>query len=213
MPVDKTDFSTIIHLYIEALNLDKDLLNRLDKNLSGGDHGDKIYSAFSKIFEIYPDFEKENLSQQFFILSRIANDEMNGSMSSIYGYTFYNISLDLEDVDNIDRKIFSDILDRSCSYIAKIGSCDIGDKTILDAVYASSQSIKKSMDFPVTRLLNQLVADTKTACDRTASMLAKKCNSKYNQTFSIGTIDPGAYSFYLLMETIYKYHVKRDRRR
>lgn len=208
MPIDKTDFSMIIKIYIDALNFDRQLLNRLDKNLSGGDHGDKICKGFSNLFKIYPSFDCNSLSEQFYILSRVCTDELEGSIGKIYSYTFYNLSNDLREVDQIDREFFSLILDRACSYIEKIGDCKVRDKTVLDAVDGARMSLKKNKNLPVIRLLNRLVTDTKTACDNTASMNPKK----YKAAFSVGTVDPGAYSFYLFMESIYKYYVKSFRR-
>ncbi|MDY6064862.1 MAG: dihydroxyacetone kinase subunit L [Finegoldia sp.] len=209
MPINSSDFSIIIKIYIGALNLDRQLLNRLDKNLSNGDHGDKICKGLANLFEIYPNFASVSLSEQFYMLSRIFNDEMEGSMGKIYGYTFYRLSEDLVDVDDINRQRFAKLLDKACAYIKRIGDCELGDKTVLDAVEVAGISLRENIGLPITRLLNRLVADTKVACDRTALMSPKK----YRSTFSAGTVDPGAYSFYLFMDSIYKFYIKSFRRR
>lgn len=59
--------------------------------------------------------------------------------------------------------------------------------------------------------MKKISVDCKMACEQTSEMTAKKGKARHNAIFSVGVIDPGAYSLFLFFDTLYKYVLKKRR--
>lgn len=205
------DIFRVFSMYQECLVINCSLLNKLDENLSNRDHGSNLNNGFSELFTVFPDFKSENLSTQFKDLSFLFTYKVKGATSTIYSYVCDKVSEYLTDVDIIDREMFGEILKITTESVKLVGNCKLNDKTILDCIHAASESFEKNKNENTIRLMKKISVDCKIACEQTSEMSAKKGKARHNAIYSVGVIDPGAYSLFLFFDTLYKYVLKKRR--
>lgn len=205
------DIYRVFTMYQECLMVNCSLLNKLDENLSNRDHGSNLNNGFRELFTTFPDFKSENLSTQFNNLSFLFTYKVKGATSPIYSYVCDKVSAYLTDVDVIDRDMFGEILKITTESVKLVGNCKLNDKTILDCIHAATESFKKNKDENTIKLMKKISVDCKIGCEQTSEMTAKKGKARHNAIFSVGVIDPGAYSLFLFFDTLYKYVLKKRR--
>ena len=148
---------------------------------------------------------------QFSNLSFLFTYKVKGATSPIYSYVCDKVSAYLTDVDVIDREMFGEILKITNESVKLVGNCKLNDKTILDCIHAASESFEKNKNENTIRLMKKISVDCKIACEQTSEMSAKKGKARHNAIYSVGVIDPGAYSLFLFFDTLYKYVLKKRR--
>ena len=205
------DIYRVFSMYQECLMVNCSLLNKLDENLSNRDHGSNLNNGFRELFTTFPDFKSENLSTQFKDLSFLFTYKVKGATSPIYSYVCDKVSAYLTDVDVIDRDMFGEILKITTESVKLVGNCKLNDKTILDCIHAATESFEKNKNENTIKLMKKISVDCKMACEQTSEMTAKKGKARHNAIFSVGVIDPGAYSLFLFFDTLYKYVLKKRR--
>lgn len=205
------DIYRVFSMYQECLMVNCSLLNKLDENLSNRDHGSNLNNGFRELFTTFPDFKSENLSTQFSNLSFLFTYTVKGATSPIYSYVCDKVSAYLTDVDVIDREMFGEILKITTESVKLVGNCKLNDKTILDCIHAATESFEKNKNENTIKLMKIISVDCKMACEQTSEMTAKKGKARHNAIFSVGVIDPGAYSLFLFFDTLYKYVLKKRR--
>ncbi|MDU1400257.1 dihydroxyacetone kinase subunit L [Finegoldia magna] len=205
------DIYKVFTMYQECLMVNCSLLNKLDENLSNRDHGSNLNNGFRELFTTFPDFKSENLSTQFINLSFLFTYKVKGATSPIYSYVFDKVSAYLTDVDVIDREMFGEILKITTESVKLVGNCKLNDKTILDCIHAATESFEKNKNENTIKLMKKISVDCKIACEQTSEMTANKGKARHNAIFSVGVIDPGAYSLFLFFDTLYKYVLKKRR--
>lgn len=205
------DIYKVFTMYQECLMVNCSLLNKLDENLSNRDHGSNLNNGFRELFTTFPDFKSENLSTQFINLSFLFTYKVKGATSPIYSYVFNKVSAYLTDVDVIDREMFGEILKITTESVKLVGNCKLNDKTILDCIHAATESFEKNKNENTIKLMKKISVDCKIACEQTSEMTANKGKARHNAIFSVGVIDPGAYSLFLFFDTLYKYVLKKRR--
>lgn len=205
------DIYRVFTMHQECLMVNCSLLNKLDENLSNRDHGSNLNNGFRELFTTFPDFKSENLSTQFSNLSLLFTYKVKGATSPIYSYVCDKISAYLTDVDVIDREMFGEILKITTESVKLVGNCKLNDKTILDCIHAAKESFEKNKNENTIKLMKKISVDCKMACEQTSEMTAKKGKARHNAIFSVGIIDPGAYSLFLFFDTLYKYVLKKRR--
>ena len=205
------DICRVFTMYQECLMVNCSLLNKLDENLSNRDHGSNLNNGFRELFTTFPDFKSENLSTQFNNLSFLFTYKVKGATSPIYSYVCDKVSAYLTDVDVIDREMFGEILKITTESVKLVGNCKLNDKTILDCIHAATESFEKNKNENIIKLMKKISVDCKMACEQTSEMTANKGKARHNAIFSVGVIDPGAYSLFLFFDTLYKYVLKKRR--
>lgn len=205
------DIYRVFTMYQECLMVNCSLLNKLDENLSNRDHGSNLNNGFRELFTTFPDFKSENLSTQFKDLSFLFKYNVKGATAPIYSYVCDKISDYLTDVDVINRDMFGEILQIMSDSVKLVGNCKLNDKTILDCIDAAATSFDKYKNDNTIKLMKKISVDCKIACEKTSDMTAKKGKARHNAIFSVGVIDPGAYSLFLFFDTLYKYVLKKRR--
>ena len=205
------DIYKVFKMYQECLMINCSLLNKLDENLSNRDHGSNLNNGFGELFIQFPDFKDEDISTQFKNLSFLFTYKVKGATAPIYSYVFDKISDYAKDKDELDREMFGEILKITNESVKLVGNCKLNDKTILDCIHAASESFEKNKNENTIRLMKKISVDCKIACEQTSEMSAKKGKARHNAIYSVGVIDPGAYSLFLFFDTLYKYVLKKRR--
>src|SRR5699024_7203999 len=177
----------------------KEYLNGLDTAIGDGDHGDNMekgvleLNSYIQIHLESLEKNRNNPQELLNIMSIIFLSNISGASGPLYSTAFKNMSDCWKDEDTS----LTDIILCGCEGIKRIGSCELGDKTMYDVWYGVYLLLKEGS--LTTKNIKQQVLETK-------DKLAKKGRASYFGERSVGHIDPGAqssgYFFEAMLESI-----------
>lgn len=177
----------------------KEYLNGLDTAIGDGDHGDNMekgvleLNSYIQIHLESLEKNRNNPQELLNIMSIIFLSNISGASGPLYSTAFKNMSDCWKDEDTS----LTDIILCGCEGIKRIGSCELGDKTMYDVWYGVYLLLKEGS--LTTKNIQQQVLETK-------DKLAKKGRASYFGERSVGHIDPGAqssgYFFEAMLESI-----------
>ena len=91
----------------------------------------------------------------------------------------------------------------SIERIKKLGRSELGDKTMLDALYPAYAALEKiDDDIDLLTAVEQMVKNAKDGKSNTKNLPAKRGRGRYVENRGVGTIDPGANSVTYIFETL-----------
>ncbi len=198
--IKNSDGSEILHRMIQTISENRSLLGDIDGQIGDGDHGanmDKGFHLFEKsIHGRTPSFS-EGLSE----LGMVLFNDIGGSMGPIYGTLFSDMADALEDREEIDASAFLNMLLAGLAGLYEILEARPGDKTLIDTLAAAcggmQAAVDAAADFP--RALEQMKAAARSGMESTKDMEAKYGRSSRLGQRSVGVLDAGAVSCYLLL--------------
>jgi dihydroxyacetone kinase len=125
-------------------------------------------------------------------------------MGPIYGTFFIRMAGALEGKTDIDAGDISAMLRNALEGVKKRGGAEVGDKTLVDALSASSarfdEAVSEGKD--LTSSVDAMIEGARSGMEQTKNMAAKKGRSSRLGERSRGTIDAGAASCYLILKAI-----------
>ena len=177
---------------IEAIANNADLLGDLDRAIGDGDHGVNMLRGFSAIAAQRDELVALPLPAALEAMGKILVMNVGGASGPLYG------SL-LMAMGKADGSI-----DAGVAAVKKRGKSDRGEKTMLDVLIpvqlAWAEACKESL--PVPQALERLRQAAKAGLESTRPLMATKGRASFLRERSIGHLDPGAYSSFLLVDAI-----------
>ena len=188
---------------VKVIQKNKEYLGEIDGAIGDGDHGVNMNKGFTFYAERHG-AEAADVPTAFKNLSQILMGEIGGSMGPIYGKFFRGIFRAAKGHDPIDAPVFLQMLKDARDGVADIGEAKQGDKTLMDtlipAVDAFETALNGGKDFAAC--LEAMKAAAKTGWESTKDMQAKIGRSARLGERSIGVLDAGATSCYLILESM-----------
>lgn len=202
----KTKLMEIINDICDEIIKSENFLNKLDKNIGDGDHGSNMARGFKSVKDKNFDISNESIS---FILKSIAMtliSSIGGASGLLYGSSILKASELLEGKETIDK---NDILRIGESIIANIknrGKIEVGCKSMLDTIVPTFEAFKVNIekDSDLKTLTEQIEKAAYEGMESTKTMMATYGRASFLDEESIGYIDAGAASSYIIIKTIIK---------
>ena len=145
-----------------------------------------------------------NLVYGFEILSEMLMSRIGGAMGPLYGKFFYAIAGAINGLDNIGKAELGKAFNAGIKAIESISPVKVGDKTLIDtlipAVSAYETAINEGNTF--YDALEVLKKAAEKGYLSTKDMKAKIGRASRLGERSVGVLDPGAVSCYLILETM-----------
>jgi dihydroxyacetone kinase-like protein len=188
---------------ISAINEKKQYLSDLDGLIGDGDHGINMNKGFSQAGERLAG-NASTLTDSFHLLGTILVEEIGGAMGPLYGSFFRAMARVSRGREEIDAKLFSEMLHAALAKVCDLGGAAVGDKTMLDAlvpaIAAFDTGIGGGRDFAAALTL---MTDAATiGRDFTRDLIAKKGRASRLGERSKGVLDVGATSCCLILTTM-----------
>ena len=180
-------------------------LTRLDAVLGDGDHGDNLTAGFRAVVDGLRDAAPDDPPGQ---LLRRAGYELvasvGGASGPLYGAAFIAAGLTAAEADEIDGELLGRMLDAAAAGLARRGRCELGDKTIYDALRPAADAYAVAWDGD--RAIGPAIALAVRAGWRgmraTRPMIARRGLALRLGARSAGHLDPGAASCFLLLRSL-----------
>lgn len=124
-----------------------------------------------------------------------------GTAGALWGGALARVGAELSDVVVVDDEAIKRAVLSGCDSVLDMGGAEVGDKTMVDAVVPFAAVLKKSKG-TLAEAWDSAATAAEDAAATTSEFAAKKGRARTHGDASIGTPDPGATSFALLMRTI-----------
>ncbi len=171
----------------------KDYLTDLDRSIGDADHGVNMAKGFK--------FTKEALEDDFDDYKNLFNkvattllSKIGGASGPLYGSFFMKFAASLKDIDDFGRDEFNKAFKAGVEGVKQRGKAEVGDKTMVDVLSPVSDALNEG------RSLDEVIKVAEEAMNKTKDIKANKGRASYVGERSIGHIDPGAASSYILIK-------------
>lgn len=203
MKFSNQDGIKIVYDLIKTIQDNKEYLSEIDGATGDGDHGINMNKGFTKAEKILAS-KAVNLSEGLKILGSTLLTEIGGSLGPLYGTFFLRMSKVIEQIEEIDKRVFSQMLNEALNGIQNISNAKIGDKTLLDTLIPAVGAFDKACDDgksfkEALEFMQQAAEEGKNS---TKELVAKVGRASKIGERSRGVLDAGATSCNLILQSI-----------
>ncbi len=194
----------LIDKVADVIYENKDYLSELDREIGDSDHGVNLSRGFQKIKEESNNLSGLSYSDFFNRIAMILISNVGGASGAIYGTGLMKVAQSLKGIEVLDRENIVKATEAMVDGIKMRGKAQCGEKTMLDTIVPVVEVLKENKNESLDILLEKIQKTAKEGVDSTKDMRATKGRASYLGERSIGHLDPGAMSSYLIIDTICK---------
>lgn len=188
----------------ELLSENKDYLTDLDAEIGDADHGINMDRGFRKVESNLAEFNSMDIGSILRAIGMTLISSVGGASGPLYGTFFMKAGTKASGKYELTLPDLVEIFQAGLSGLIERGRAQLGDKTMIDALYPGIESLKKDAEdgLAIDQALPRAVSATEYGMKDTISMIAKKGRASYLGERSIGHQDPGATSSYLILKAL-----------
>ena len=191
----KTAVTKIAQLMEESA----DELNAADGLLGDGDLGITMVRGFREIIEVR-DSLPDDVGMALFQCAKAFTKSSGSSYGTLLASGLMSVAKKKKGQQEIQVEEISALLDDALDAMKQRGKAELGDKTVLDVIAASSQAAKDQSDgSSVLKAINDAVTST---IDEFRSRQSKIGRARIFSEKSIGLDDPGMLAFRKMLEAL-----------
>ena len=196
-------FLEIIEKISDEIIKNEEYLTELDREIGDGDHGVNLARGFSEIKNQLVNFKDLPISDVFTKMGMILLTKVGGASGAIYGTAFMSAGTYLKEKTEFDNQVLG-TLNSMIEGIQRRGKAVLGEKTMLDTIMPTYNFLEKSFNEGknLKDIKVELIEVAKSSMEATKDIIATKGRASYLGERSVGHIDPGAMSSYLMIKTI-----------
>ncbi|NFE94424.1 dihydroxyacetone kinase subunit DhaL [Clostridium botulinum] len=187
-------------------------LSELDAAIGDGDHGLNMNKGFKAVVEKIKDLPEDDLGNIFKNSGMALVSNVGGASGPLYGTAFMKAAMVVNKKSEMDINDFIKVLEQALGGIKMRGKGQEGEKTMIDtlspAIEAGNKSIGENKS--VKEVLLEIKEAAKNGMEHTKEIVATKGRASYVGERSIGHIDAGATSMYLILDTIVEELTKEE---
>lgn len=204
--ISNKDAIVVIKGLITTIQDNKEYLSEIDGKIGDGDHGINMNKGFTLCGERLD--AEDTLSSGLEKLGNVLLAEIGGSMGPLYGTFFLAMKGAMKETsegkEQIDAKIFGEMLQSAYNEITELGGAKVGDKTLIDtltpAIESYQQALSDNKSFEEILIAMDHAAEV--GYKSTEDMVAKIGRASRLGERSRGVLDAGATSCYLLLHSM-----------
>ena len=176
-----------------------DELNAADGLLGDGDLGITMVRGFSEIIEVR-DSLPDDVGMALFQCAKAFTKSSGSSYGTLLATGLMSVAKKKKGQQEIQVEEISALLDDALDAMKQRGKAELGDKTVLDVIAASSQAAKDQSDgISVLKAINDAVTST---IDEFRSRQSKIGRARIFSEKSIGLDDPGMLAFRKMLKAL-----------
>ena len=176
-----------------------DELNAADGLLGDGDLGITMVRGFREIIEVR-DSLPDDVGMALFQCAKAFTKSSGSSYGTLLATGLMSVAKKKKGQQEIQVEEISALLDDALDAMKQRGKAELGDKTVLDVIAASSQAAKDQSDGSIVlKAINDAVTST---IDEFRSRQSKIGRARIFSEKSIGLDDPGMLAFRKMLEAL-----------
>ncbi|MED3761951.1 dihydroxyacetone kinase subunit DhaL [Peribacillus frigoritolerans] len=205
MKVTAEDFKTFLKNVVTMIEEQKDYLCELDRKLGDGDHGVTMSIGWQAVNEkLDGELKDEKDSAKISILiGRTFLSAVGSSVGPLYATGFMRGAKAFQGKLELGDEELKDFWVAFVQGIKERGKAEVGDKTMIDTLQPALDSLQlnfaQTNDFVAS--FTEAVKAAEQGMESTKEMISKRGRSSRLGERSLGTMDPGATSSYMILNT------------
>lgn len=208
--LQQKDVKKIFIQLTETFNREKDFLNDLDSKIGDGDHGLSMSRGFNAVMETIEKSPDLTISDMLTKGGMQFNEATGSTIGILIFSAMRAAGLVVKDKEKINLKDLQNMLQASIEAIKKRGKALKGQKTILDSLipvleYLENQENKKAEP----KIVREIIEVAYQGAESTKELESQIGRARWFKERSIGVLDPGAYTGYLMIKTIGDYIIEQ----
>lgn len=183
----------------------EEYLTDLDREIGDGDHGVNISRGFSEVKTQIETLKTLKVSELFSKIGMILLTKVGGASGAIYGTAFMSAGMSLKnnETENVNKEIVVKTFKSMIDGIQKRGKATKGEKTMLDTIMPVYDYLVENINKQILEELKpNIIALAEKEMENTKNIIATKGRASYLKERSIGHLDPGAVSSFLMIKTV-----------
>lgn len=202
------DTEFVVRVIADTVLENEAYFSELDGVVGDGDFGYSIARGFEKVKNEWDSMDHSLPGNFLKKVSQTIVSAVGGVSGTIWGTAFLRAGMTLgtKPETEITRADVIAMFRSAIEGIKKRGNCDLGDKTYLDALVPTVDSLEKSFNEgkDTQAALEEAAVVARTCAEATRSMIAKRGRAAYTGERSIGTLDAGSVSVAVIFEAMAK---------
>lgn len=188
----------------EVIEEKKLYLTQLDAAIGDGDHGHNMAKGFNAAKAKLEEGTFATPSDVLKAVGMALISKVGGAAGPLYGTAFMNASKVVAGKEEIGIEDMVSMLESGLEGIKMRGKANRGDKTMIDALEPALEALKKSVEAGASskEAMENAAKAAEEGVAFTKTIKANKGRAAYLGDRSIGHIDPGATSSFVILKTI-----------
>jgi dihydroxyacetone kinase-like protein len=204
MVITKNDVLKIVDKIVEVIEENKEYLTELDAAIGDADHGinlDRGFDAVKQKLTTLP--ETTDIGTILRTIGMTLVSTVGGASGPLYGTAFMRAGQVVQGKNELSEEDIVKIFEAALDGIKQRGKAEAGDKTMIDSIEPAYKALKESLEnnIALPEALNRAANAAKEGMEYTKNISARKGRASYLGERSIGHLDPGATSAYLMIKT------------
>ncbi len=181
----------------------KDYLGQIDAIAGDGDHGIGM-SRGSKAAAEAVNEAQGGVETVLSAAGRAFSDKAGGTSGILWGLLLEGVGMGLGNTEAVTSKRLADAVQSSATHLQGFSKAQLGDKTMLDALFPFVDSLVGQVDAgaSISDAWRSAAEACRDAAEATASLVPKIGRARPLAERSVGTPDPGAISLALIVTAI-----------
>ncbi|MBE3579058.1 MAG: dihydroxyacetone kinase subunit L [Caldanaerobacter subterraneus] len=205
MVITKEDVLKVIDKIVEVIRENKEYLTELDSAIGDADHGinmDRGFEAVKQKLATIP--ENSDIGTILKTVGMTLVSTVGGASGPLYGTAFMRAGQAVQGKTELTEEDVVKIFEEALRGIKDRGKAQAGDKTMIDSIEPAYKALKESLEnnIALPEALKRAVNAAKEGMEYTKNISARKGRASYLGERSIGHIDPGATSSYLMIKAL-----------
>ncbi len=192
--------SALIEL-CDTIEQEKEYLSEVDGAIGDGDHGVNMAKCFRGVKAKLETSEKNDVGAVLGLVGMEVMNSVGGAMGALYGTMFINMSARSTGKGEVGINDLAKMFSHALEGILTIGKAKVGDKTLVDTLAPAVTALESAAEqkLPLAEGLASFEAAAKRGMESTKDLLARMGRASRLGERSIGHIDAGAASCYLIL--------------
>lgn len=185
----------------------ENMLCELDSFIGDGDHGVTVARGFG---EVERRLEQETFTypaEIFQLVGQTLSTAMGGAIGPLIGSFFQAGGKKIENGEEMDEKDFVILFEEGLKRVQLLGGAQEGDRTMVDAMAPAVRAMRQTYERGsiIQQIFEEAAEAAHQGAEHTSQLTAKKGRARFLGEKSLGYVDAGATTFYLLINRMKEY--------
>jgi dihydroxyacetone kinase-like protein len=174
----------------------------LDAVVGDGDFGYSLARGFEAVIGGWDQMEYTDVGGLLKKTAIVLSKRIGGTSGPIWGTAFLRAGGSLSNAREVDGAAVIAALRAAIDGIKQRGSCELGDKTLLDALGPAVDELEVALPEGSGAALQRAAIKARESAEATKVMLAQRGRASYTGERSRGSVDAGAMGIAVMFEAV-----------
>lgn len=204
MGVDAKRLVEIINNVAEKIIENREYLTELDSAIGDADHGINMAKGFKAVMDKLSALEDKDCGTILKTTGMALVSSVGGASGPLYGTAFMKAGQVVAGKEELGFSDLIAILEAALEGIKFRGKAVVGEKTMVDTIEPVVEALKNSSAADLKAAIEKALEAGRQGMEYTKDIIAKKGRASYLGERSIGHLDPGATSSYIILSEVFK---------